>query len=47
MQGAMNAMMGSPMMWGMGLFWLLGGAVLVLALMALIKYLLFEAAGRK
>lgn len=32
------------MMWGMGLFGLLGVAVLVLAIAALIKYLL---AGRK
>lgn len=47
MQGGMNAMVGSGMMWGMGLFWLLGGVVLVLALLALIKYLFFDAAGRK
>ena len=32
------------MMWGMGLFGLLGAAVLVLAIVALIKYLL---SGRK
>lgn len=31
----------SGMMWGMGLFWLLGLVVLVLVIAALVKYLFF------
>lgn len=38
----MQDMMGGGMMWGMGLFWLLGLIVLVLAAGALIKYLFFS-----
>ena len=39
----MNGMMeGGPMMWGMGLIWLLVIVVLVLGLAALIKYLFFD-----
>lgn len=38
----MQNMMGSGMMWGMGLFGLLGILVLVLAVAALIKYLFFS-----
>jgi len=34
----MNDMMGGGMMWGMGLFWLLVIIVLVLAAIALAKY---------
>jgi hypothetical protein len=45
MQGMMDGMMGGGMMWGMGLFWLLILAVLVLAAGALIKYLFFS--GRR
>lgn len=41
MQGMMDGMTGGGMMWGMGLFWLLGLVVLVLAAAALIKYLFF------
>lgn len=40
MQSMMNGVPGgATMMWGMGLFWLLGLVVLVLAAAALIKYL--------
>ena len=39
MPGMMQAMMGRDMTWGMGLFCLLGLALLVLAVGALIKYL--------
>ena len=39
MQGMVDEMSGGGMMWGMGLFWLLILAVLVLAVGALIKYL--------
>lgn len=42
MQSMMDGMMGGGMMWGMGLFWLLILAVLVLAAGALIKYLFFS-----
>jgi hypothetical protein len=45
MQGMMDGMMGGGMMWGVGLFWLLGLVVLVLAAGALIKYLFFS--GRR
>lgn len=37
----MNGMMGSSMMWGMGLAGLLGIVVVVLVIAALIKYLFF------
>ncbi|MBI4274823.1 MAG: hypothetical protein HY659_09005 [Rhizobiales bacterium] len=40
MQGMMDSM-GGPMMWGMGLLWLLVLAVLVLGVAALLKYLFF------
>jgi len=40
----MNQMMGSGMMWGMGLLWLLVVVVLVLAAAALVKYLFFSKA---
>lgn len=46
MQGMMDGMMGGGMMWGMGLYWLLGLAVLVLAAGALIKYLFFSGRGK-
>ena len=39
MPSMMQAMMGRDMTWGMGLFCLLGLALLVLAVGALIKYL--------
>ena len=42
MQGMMDGMMGGGMMWGIGLFWLLILVVLVLAAVALIKYLFFS-----
>ena len=42
MQGMMDGMMGGGMMWSIGLFWLLGLVVLVLAAGALIKYLFFN-----
>ncbi len=42
MQGMMDGMMSGGMMWGMGLFWLLGLVVLVLAIAALVKYLFFS-----
>ena len=45
MQGMMDGMMGGGMMGGIGLFWLLGLVVLVLAAGALIKYLFFS--GRR
>lgn len=35
----MNDMMGGGMMWGMGLLWLLVFIVLVLAAIALVKYI--------
>lgn len=38
----MNDMMGSGMMWGMGLAGLLGIVVVVLVIAALIKYLFFR-----
>lgn len=38
----MDGMMGSGMMWGMGLVWLLVIVVLVLAAAALVKYLFFS-----
>ncbi|KSV92955.1 hypothetical protein N184_22660 [Sinorhizobium sp. GL28] len=38
----MNDMMGSGMMWGMGLAGLLGIIVVVLVIAALIKYLFFR-----
>lgn len=38
----MDGMMGGGMIWGMGLFWLLGLVVLVLAVGALIKYMFFN-----
>jgi flagellar basal body-associated protein FliL len=39
----MNEMMsGGPMMWGMGLVWILVIVVLVLAAAALVKYLFFS-----
>ncbi len=38
----MNDMMGSGMMWGMGLAGLLGIIVIVLVIAALIKYLFFR-----
>lgn len=34
--------MSAPMMWGMGLVWLLVVVVLVLAIAALVKYLFFR-----
>ena len=38
----MNSMMdGTSMMWGMGLFGLLLGAILILAAAALVKYIFF------
>jgi uncharacterized membrane protein len=43
MQGIMDGMMGGGMMWGMGLFWLLGLVVLVLAAGALTKYLFIDS----
>ncbi len=42
MQGMTDGMIGGGMMWGMGLFWLLGLVVLVVAVGALIKYLFFS-----
>lgn len=39
---------GYPMMWGMGLLWLLAVVVLVLAAAALVKYLFFQGrSGRR
>lgn len=38
----MNDMMGSGMMWGMGLAALIGIIVIVLAIAALVKYLFFR-----
>jgi hypothetical protein len=38
----MNDMMGSGMMWGMGLAGLVGIAVVVLVIAALVKYLFFR-----
>lgn len=38
----MNDMMGSGMMWGMGLAGLIGILVIVLVIAALIKYLFFR-----
>jgi hypothetical protein len=38
----MDQMMGSGMMWGMGLIWLIVIVVLVLAAAALVKYLFFS-----
>ncbi len=38
----MDGMLDGGIMWGMGLFWLLGLMVLVLAVGALIKYLFFN-----
>ncbi len=38
----MNDMMGSGMMWGMGLAGLIGIVVVVLVIAALIKYLFFH-----
>ena len=38
----MNDMMGSGMMWGMGLAGLLGFALVVLVIAALIKYLFYR-----
>lgn len=46
MQAMMDGMMGSGMMWGMGLFWLLILVILVLGAAALIKYL-FPSDKRK
>lgn len=46
MQGMMDGTMGGGMMWGMGLFWLLGLVLLVLAIGALIKYLFFSGRGK-
>lgn len=46
MQGMMDGTMGGGMMLGMGLFWLLGLVVLVLAAGALIKYLFFRGRGK-
>ena len=40
-----NMMDGGPMFWGMGLFWILVVAVLLLAAAALVKYLFFS--GRR
>lgn len=42
MQSVMDGTTGGAMMWGMGLYWLLGLVVLVLAAGALIKYLFFD-----
>lgn len=42
MQGMMDGMTGGGMMWGTGLFGLLILIVLVLAAVALIKYLFFS-----
>lgn len=44
MDGMMN---GGGMMWGMGLIWLLILVVLVLAIAALVKYLLFGSRGKQ
>ncbi|MBP1857262.1 hypothetical protein J2Z75_000742 [Rhizobium herbae] len=38
----MNDMMGTGMMWGMGLAGLIGLAVVVLVIAALVKYLFFR-----
>lgn len=38
----MNEMMGSGMMWGMGIAGIIGIAVVVLVIAALIKYLFFR-----
>ena len=38
----MNDMMGSGMMWGMGIMGLIGIAVVVLVIAALVKYLFFR-----
>ncbi len=46
MQSVMDSM-GGPMMWGMGLLWLLILAVLVLGVAALVKYLFFAKSGAK
>lgn len=43
MQSTMDGMMSGGIMWGVGLFWLLGLVVLVLAASALIKYLFFSS----
>jgi flagellar basal body-associated protein FliL len=43
MNGMMDGMMGGgPMMWGMGLIWLLIIVLLVLGVGALVKYLFFN-----
>jgi uncharacterized membrane protein len=52
MQGMMDGMMGggmmgAGMMWGAGLFWLLGVVLLVLAIAALAKYLFFDGGRRE
>ena len=41
MKSMMNEMMGSGMMWGMSLFWLLILVLVVLGAVALVKYLFF------
>lgn len=38
----MNDMMGNGMMWGMGLAALMGAAVIVLVIAALVKYVFFR-----
>ena len=43
MQNMLDAMMGSPIMWVMGLFCILIFVVLVLAAIALVKYLFFSS----
>ena len=46
MQGMTDGTMGGGMMWSMGLFWLLGLVLVVLAVGALIKYLFFSGRGK-
>jgi hypothetical protein len=38
----MHDLMGGGMMWGMGLFWLLGLVLRLLAIAALVKYVFFR-----
>jgi len=46
MQSDMMEGMGG-MMWGMGLFWLLGLTLVILSIAALIKYLFFSRPRKK
>lgn len=43
MQNMMDTMMGGPMMWAMGVFCILIFVVLILAVIALVKYLFFSS----